>query len=85
MILRALLKLFIVIPVLFTVKWWYRGLNLFVYIGCGITFGFARISNRLDLLEMGWFKTLTEWVGFTIYMGVHVLWIYSIRELIIKI
>lgn len=63
MVLRALLKLFIVIPVLFTVKWWYRGLNLFVYIGCGITFSFARISNRLDLLEYGWFKMLTEWVG----------------------
>lgn len=84
MVLRALLKLIILIPTLKILKWWYRGLNLFVYIGCGITFGFARISNRLDLIEYDWFKTLTEWVGFTIYMGVHVLWIYSIKELIIR-
>lgn len=85
MVIKTLLKLIILIPTLKILKWWYRGFNMFIWVGCGITFSFARISNRLDLLEYGWFKTLTEWVGFTVYMGVHVLWIYSIRELIIKI
>lgn len=85
MVLRALLKLFIVIPVLFTVKWWYRGFNMFIWVGCGITFSFARVSGNMDLLDKEWYKTFTEVLGFSLYMVLHVLWILAIRELIIKL
>ena len=85
MVIKTLLKLVILIPTLKILKWWYKGFNMFIWVGCGITFSFARISGDMDLLDKGWYKTFTEILGFSLYMLVHILWIFAIRELIIKL
>lgn len=85
MVIKTLLKLIILILTLKILKWWYRGFNMFIWVGCGITFSFARVSGNMDLLDKGWYKTFTEVLGFSLYMVLHVLWILAIRELIIKL